>query len=474
MSIPPLPAFNGKLSILEKIGYGAGDTASNIFYQAFNIVLFYFYTDVWGISPAIVGTLFLVTRFWDAINDPAMGILADRTQTRWGRYRPYLLWLAIPFGVIGFLTFAGPGLEGGIKIFYAAATYTLLGMIYTAINVPYSAMMGVMTPDTEERTVLASYRFVGAFTAALIIGATVRPLVSLLGGGNEMLGYRLTFALLGGLASLLFLFTFITTKERLAPEEAKADTRISRDLKILFSNKPWIIMAFAAFLTLSNVAVRSAVTFHYFKYYVGDTGEQFFWWMDMTSFFLSTGSIAFIVGILFTNKLRKKFGKRNALIGLTMLNAVATILFFFIPPDDIQTMLIVNLLGALLAGPTPALVWAMYTDVADYGELKFGRRTTGLVFSAAIFAQKMGLMIGGSLSGFMLASFGFVANTEQTPGALMGIRVMFCFIPGAFAIANGLVLFFYPITEDHVLEMEKELERRREAGAPHEIEPDHS
>ena len=142
--------MNGKLSILEKVGYGAGDTASNIFYQAFNIVLFYYYTDVWGIAPGVVGTIFLVARFWDAVNDPAMGILADRTQTRWGRYRPYLLWLSIPFGVIGFLTFASPDLEGGMKIIYAASTYTLLGMIYTAINVPYSAMMGVMTPDTDQ------------------------------------------------------------------------------------------------------------------------------------------------------------------------------------------------------------------------------------------------------------------------------------------------------------------------------------
>jgi GPH family glycoside/pentoside/hexuronide:cation symporter len=455
--------MNGKLSILEKVGYGAGDTASNIFYQAFNIVLFYFYTDVWGIAPGTVGTIFLVARFWDAVNDPAMGILADRTQTRWGRYRPYLLWLSIPFGVVGFLTFASPDLEGGMKIFYAASTYTVLGMIYTAINVPYSALMGVMTPDTEERTILASYRFVGAFSAALIIGATVKPMASALGGGNEMLGYRLTFAVLGALASVLFLFTFLTTRERLTSKKDEADTRIRSDLKILVRNKPWLVMAVAGILTLSNVAVRGAVTFHYFKYYVGDTGEKFLWWMDLTSFFLATGSIAFIVGIFFTNTLRKRFGKRNALIGLTLLNAVGTIGFFFISPDNIALMLVVNLTATLFAGPTPGLVWAMYTDVADYGELKFGRRTTALVFSAAIFAQKMGLMIGGTLSGWILEWVGFVANAEQTPEAMMGIRVMFCFIPGAFAIANGLVVLLYPITEKQVLEMEKELEARRAA-----------
>lgn len=452
-----------KLSVLEKIGYGAGDTASNIFYQAFNIVLFYFYTDVWGISPGAVGTLFLAARFFDAVNDPAMGILADRTQTRWGRYRPYLLWMAIPFGVIGYLTFASPGLEGGMKIFYAATTYTLLGVVYTAINVPYSALMGVMTPDTNERTVLASYRFVGAFSAMLIIGLAVRPLVRVLGAGDEVLGYRLTFALLGTLASLLFLLTFATTRERLAPEGEGVDTRIWSDLKILVRNRPWLVMVVAGILTLSNVAVRNAVTFHFFKYYAGDDGEPVFWFLDLTSVFISTGSLAFIFGILFTNKLRKRFGKRNALIGLTLLNALTLLLFFFIPPEAVWTMLVVNTIANILAGPTPALVWAMYTDVADYGEYKFGRRTTGLVFSAAMFAQKMGLMMGGTLAGWMLASVGFVANEDQTPGAMMGIRVMFCLIPGALAIGNGLVLLLYPITEDHVLEMEEELRMRREA-----------
>lgn len=452
-----------RLSLLERVGYGAGDTASNIFYHAFNIVLFYFYTDVWGINPATVGTIFLVARLWDAVNDPAMGILADRTQTRWGRYRPYLLWLSIPFGVVGFLTFASPGLEGGMKIFYAASTYTLLGMIYTAINVPYSALMGVMTPDTEERTILASYRFVGAFSAMFIIGLAVRPLVRVLGGGDEMLGYRLTFAILGGLASLLFLFTFATTKERLAPEKAGTDTSIRNDLKILVKNKPWLVMVAAAILTLSNVAVRNAVMFHYFKYYVGDDGQPVFWFLDLTSGFISIGSLAFIVGIFFTNTLRKRFGKRDALIGLTLLNALTLIVFFVIPPDAIWTMLGVNIIASILAGPTPALVWAMYTDVADYGELTSGRRTTGLVFSAAMFAQKMGLMMGGTLAGWVLGGVGFVANAEQAPPAIMGIRVMFSLVPGAFAIANGLVLLLYPISEDQVLEMEAELKQRREA-----------
>ena len=452
-----------RLSLLEKVGYGCGDTASNIFFQAINIVLFYYYTDVWGMSPGVVGTLFLVARLWDAVNDPVMGMVADRTQTRMGRYRPYLLWMAVPFGVIGFLTFASPDLDGAMKVGYAGATYILLGMAYTAINVPYSALMGVMTPRTDERTLLSSFRFVGAFSAMLLIGLMVRPLVRVLGGGDEVLGYRLTFAVLGGISTLLFLFTFATTRERLAPDRPEEPVTVANDVKILLKNKPWLVMFAAAILTLSNVAVRNAVMFHYFKYYVGDTGESWFWFLDLTSVFLTTGSVAFIVGIFFTSALRRRFGKRNALITLTLLNAVSLMSFYFIPPDMIYTMLVVNAVGNLLAGPMPALVWAMYTDVADYGELQFKRRTTGLVFSAAMFAQKMGLTIGGTLSGWLLGLFGFVANQPQETLALTGIRIMFSIIPGLLAIANGLVLFFYPLTEENVVEMEAELEARRSA-----------
>ncbi len=463
--MPSRLATGSRIGLLEKVGYGAGDLASNIFYHALNIVLFYFYTDVWGISPGVAGTLFLVARFWDAINDPAMGLIADRTQTRWGRYRPYLLWMAIPFGTIGFLTFAGPGFEGGVKIIYAAVTYTVLGMVYTAINVPYSALMGVMTPDTEERTILASYRFVGAFSAMLIIGLAVRPLVRVLGEGDEALGYRLTFALLATLATLLFLFTFATTRERLEPEKRESPAGVREDLRLLVRNRPWLVMVAAAVLTLSSVAVRNAVMFHYFKYYVGDNGDPYFWFLDLTSLMITTGSLAFIAGIVFTNTLRKRFGKRNSLIAMTLLNAVTVVLFFYIPPDAVGTMLVVNMVASLFAGPTPALVWAMYTDVADYGELQFGRRMTALVFSAAMFAQKMGLMMGGTMSGWLLGSVGFVANAEQTPAAMMGIRVMFCIIPGVLAVANGLVLFLYPITEAQVLEMEETLAKRRAAPA---------
>ena len=457
---------NVRPKLSEKLGYGMGDTASNIVFQGVNILLLYFYTDVVGLSPATVGTIFVAVRIWDAVNDPLMGIIADRTQTRHGKYRPYLLWMAVPFGLITFLTFAAPSLSEPLKVAYAAITYLLLMMIYTAINVPYSALMGVMTSNAEQRTILSSYRFIGAFSAGLIISMTARPLVSWFGGGqgtpgfDEAFGFRITFLLFASLASVLFLVTFFTTRERLEPPQT-ADTDLRKDFAVQLQNRAWIVMAVAGVLTLSNVAVRGAVTFHFFKYFVGDDGTPIFLFLDKTSVFLTTGSIAFIFGLLFTNTLSKQFGKRNALMGLTILNAVTVIGFFFIPADAFALMIVVNCLGSVLAGPTPALVWAMYTDVADYGEWQSGRRSTALVFSAAMFAQKMGLTIGGAGAGWMLSLVGFVANQEQTSEALFGLQVIFSLIPGALALMNGLVLLLYPIREHTVREMGQELAAQR-------------
>lgn len=464
MAMQQAPPDSTKLPVREKLGYGLGDTASNIFFQFVNIFLLYYYTDVLGLAPAAVGTLFVVTRFWDAVNDPLMGAISDRTNTRFGKYRPYLLWMAVPFGLFGYLVFANPDFSQAGKLVYAYVTYIGLMMAYTAINVPYSALMGVMTPSSAERTSLSSYRFVGAFSGMLLISLCVRPLVRELGGDDEATGFKLSMALLSVIAVLMFLTTFATTRERIKPQSNEGQS-IRRDLKFLAQNRPWIIMVIAAILTLSNVAVRGAVTNHFFKYYVGDDGTPVLWFLDRTSLILTSGALAFIVGIFFTTALGKRFGKRNALMGLTILNGLTLIAFYFIPAESYGTMLAVNALGNLIAGPTPALVWAIYTDVVDYGEWKFGRRTTGLAFSAAMFAQKMGLTIGGGAAGWLLAFYGFVANEQQSETSLQGIRLMFSVLPGALAFANGIVLIWYPLTEKMVADIERDLEeRRRQAG----------
>lgn len=448
-----------KLSTKEKIGYGLGDTASNFFFQTFNIFLLYYYTDVFGLAPAAVGTMFLLARFWDAVNDPLMGVLADRTVTKHGKYRPYLLWVAIPYGVLGYLIFANPDLGPDGKLIYAYVTYIAMMMAYTAINVPYSALMGVMTPSSMERTSLSSYRFVCAFGGGFLVSLAVRPLVRELGGGDEVLGFQYTMAIFAVVSILLFWFTFKTTRERVKPVVQKLSLR--GDFSALLRNTPWLIMVAAAVFTLSNVAVRGAVTVHFFKYVVGDNGESFLFGIDRTTLVMSSGMLAFIAGVFFTAHVGKLLGKRNALMTCTLLNAVTVIGFYFIPPDQYWLMVAVNLLGNFFAGPTPALVWAMYADVADYGEWKFGRRSTALVFSAAMFAQKMGLTIGGTLSGWMLGFYNFMPNQPQTVETLDGIRIMFCIVPGVLAIANGLVLIGYRLTDAKVAEIEQDLAARR-------------
>ena len=468
----PEPTRRERLRLSEKVGYGLGDTASNLYFQFFNLFLFYYYTDVFGLNPASVGTMYLVANFWDAVNDPMMGAIADRVRTARGRYRPFLLWFAVPYGIFGYLLFANPDLGETGKLLFAYSTFIAFKMVYTAINVPYSALMGVITDDDDDRVSLSTFRFLGAFGGGFLVSLLVRPLVGAFGGGDEVVGFQTTMALFGLLSVVLFLVTYTTTRERVAPQkEAAVDIRT--DLGLLLKNRPWLVMVGAAICTMSAVAVRGAVTVHYFKYFVGNSDEAVFslgdagspWFLsfDATTLFLSSGTLAFIAGVALTGFVRRTLGKRNGLIGLTLLNGATVVAFFFIPPDATALMFTVNILGNVLAGPTPALVWALYTDVADYGEWKFGRRATGLVFSAAMFAQKMGLTIGGAASGWMLEGFGFVANAEQGEDAILGIRLMFCVVPGVLSIANGLLLLAYPLDDAETQRMQGELAERRRA-----------
>lgn len=447
------------LSLGEKIAYGLGDTASNLYFKFFEVFLVYYYTDIFGLNPAAMGTMFLVANLWDAVNDPMMGAIADRTQTRQGKYRPYLLWFAIPYGLTGWLIFANFNfLEGpGMKLVYAYATFILFKMIYTAINVPYSAMMGVISPHAEDRQELGRFRFLGAFGGGFLIFLSVRPLVEFLGKGDESLGFQLTMGLFGVISVLCFYICYKATKERVAPQKNQEGVTLREDLGFLCKNTPWLIMFIAGILTLTNVVLRGSVTIHYCEYYLGWGSEKILWWMDMTTLFLSSGTLAFIAGCYMTKWVLSRFTKKNALLTLTIINALGIFAFFIVPPEAITILFVLNLFCSFVAGPTPAIVWALYTDVADYGEWKYGRRATGLVFSAAQFAQKMGITIAGSTAGYLLAGSGYVANQEQTPEALMGIRIIFCILPGALALANGILLLFYPLSQEQTETIQAEL-----------------
>lgn len=451
---------NDRISVSEKLSYGFGDTASNFFFQTINIFLLFYYTDVFGISAAVGGTILLSARLVDTVSDPLMGYIADRTESRWGKFRPYLLWMAIPYGIIGYLMFYGPNLSEGGKVVFAYATYISMMLIYTAINIPYSALLGVISPSSSERNVVASYRFFCAFAGGLLISMFVLPLVNALGGDDKAVGFRSTIAIFAVISVALFIWTFLGTKERVRPPQ-KQTKNLRADVGALFRNRPWIVLVFAAIFNMANVAARNGSVVYYFKYYVRDPGDAVWLIFDQTSIVMTSGMLGLIVGVWFSKPLAVRFEKRSILIWCSLLNAVLIGLFFFVPPDAFVTMVVLSIVASLVAGPTVPLVWAMYADVADYGEWKEGRRSTGLVFSGALFAQKMGLSIGGAMAGWFLGMIGFVANAEQSEGAMLGIRILFTFFPAGLAVLAALSIFFYRLDNAQVERIENDLVQRR-------------
>jgi GPH family glycoside/pentoside/hexuronide:cation symporter len=443
-----------RLSIREKFAYGLGDTACNLTFQTVNLFLFIYYTDVFGLPAAAVGTMVLVARVLDAVLDPLTGIIADRTQSRWGKFRPFILFGAIPFGFCGYLMFSNPSLSQPAKLVFAYVTYIMMWVAYTVVNIPYSALMGVMSSSSADRTSLSTYRFACAFSGGLAINALTLPLRDYFGHGDAGTGYKYTMALFSIISVAMLLYTFSQTKERVVPK-ADPGASLGKDLKYLFANGPWLVLFFAAFLTLTNVGVRNAAIIYYFKYNVGDESKF--------TLFGTLGTIAFIAGAMATPLFLRFSNRRSLMIVLTSVNAVFMAAFFFVDPKSIVTLHILNIIGTFAVGPTPAIVWSMYADTADYGAWKFGRRTTGLVFSAAVFAQKIGLAVGSFMLGWALTFVGFVPNAIQTPRSLLGIKVVFSLLPGIIGLLSGLAIFFYKLDEPTVKQMERELADRAAA-----------
>jgi GPH family glycoside/pentoside/hexuronide:cation symporter len=447
---------NERLSFTEKLAYGLGDTASNFYFQFFNLFLVYYYTDIFGLAPAAVGTMMVALRIFDAVMDPAMGVIADRTNTRWGKFRPYVLWAALPYGIAGYCMFLNPALTQEGKLVYAYITYGLMWVAYTAINIPYSALMGVMSPSSEQRTSLSMYRFICAFVGQFLIVQLVVPLKKALGGGNEAEGIRYTMLIFSVVSVALFIFTFLKTRERVAPpRDQKGDFKT--DLSNLLKNKPWMTLFFSAFFTLINAAVRGGSIIYFFKYVVRDESKF--------TFYATTGSIAFIAGAVCTKVFLAMGDRRTLLIVLNAVNALVMAAVYLVDPHSYSTLIVLNVIASFAAGPTPAILWSMYADTADYGEWKFGRRTTGLVFSASVFSQKVGLAIGAGALGWILQYYGFVANTDQAAGTTNGIRLLFSAIPGALALLGALAIFFYPITDVRMKEIEADLALRKASAA---------
>lgn len=465
------PAVTGsaasRLPIKEKIGYGVGDTASNLYFQTVMLYILFFYTDVFGLSAAAAGTMFLITRIWDAVNDPIMGMIADRTETKWGKFRPYIVSMAPLLAISGVIAFITPGFEAGGKLIYAYVTYTILWMLYTAVNVPYSALMGVITPSSLERTEVSQYRFVSMSIGQLIVSAGTLYLVKFFGRGNEQAGWSWTMGAFGLLAVILFATTFFSTKERVhAPKAGKADTK--QDLKDLFKNKPWILIAIATVFQLIFAVMRGNSIPNFIKYYVHDQQLQLFTYtinLSIDGFISSVnaaGSIFMIVGAILAKVFAKTLDKKNVYSGFLIAGAVISCGFYFLQPHNVLLIFGLNVLVSFFMGAVSVLQWAIYTDTVDYGEWKFGRRATGLVMAASLFALKLGLAFGGAFVGWIAEYYGFVANVEQTESALFGIRMLMSFYPAVFGIIGGLVMISYPLKNKVMLQIEKDLEARRQ------------
>ena len=454
------------ISLLEKVSYGCGDFASSMFWKLFSMFLLFFYTDVFGISAAAVGTMFLVTRIWDAVNDPMMGAIADRTNSKFGKFRPYLLYVAVPFAVIGILTFTTPNFDYTGKLIYAYITYTLMMMIYTMVNVPYASLLGVMTNNLEDRTSLASWRFIGAFSGGLLVTATANSLVEYFGGNNNPAqGYQWTVGFYAVLAAIFFVLTFAGTKERLKPAVSK--NTLKEDLKDIGKNGPWFIMLGAGISILIFNSLRDGSILYYFKYYVKDQdinflGHQYsFSYSVLSSAYMTIWLATNIIGVILAKPVSSKIGKKKTFLLSTVLSALLSFVLFFLQPYQIGLLFLSNIFIGISAGIVLPLIWSMYADIADYSEWKTGRRATGLIFSSSSMSQKFGWTIGGALNGWLLAAFGFQANVEQSDESLFGIRLMISVIAGLGALLAILFIYFYPLTENYMNKVELELETNR-------------
>jgi len=451
-----MPQRTDRISVKEKIGYGIGDAAANFIFQAMLVFQLAFYTDTFGITAAAAGTLFLVVRVFDAAFDPLMGVVADRTNTKWGRFRPWVLWTAVPFGIMGFLTFSTPSFGPHGKLVYAYVTYILLMMVYSANNLPYSALSGVITGNLTERTSLSSYRFVFAMSAAFVVQGLALPMVHYFGKGDSAKGYQWTMGILSLLAVIFFFITFATTKERVHPDPAQKST-IRQDFADLARNGPWIVIFLLTIFVFITLSMRGGVMLYYFKYYVGRE--------DLFSLLNVAGLGSTMIGVLFSAPLAKRFGKRDVfLVGLS-LTVVFTAVFVFIPRTAIAVIFGAEMLRQLAYGFTIPLLWSMMADVADYSEWKNYRRATGVVFSAIVFGLKAGLGFGGAIGGWVLATYGYVPNVPQTEHALQGIKLTVSVFPAITFLIGVICLLFYRIDRKLEIQLTDELNERRKAYA---------
>jgi GPH family glycoside/pentoside/hexuronide:cation symporter len=485
MADTPAPAISDpsaeRLSLREKLSYGFGDLASCIYWQTISVYLAIFYTDIFGITAAAAGTMMSISRFSDAFFDPLMGMLSDRTRSRWGKFRPFLLWGCVPLAVAAFLTFYVPDFGAKGKLIWAYLTFNAFMLIYTAINIPYTALLGVLSPNPNERTFLSSAKYVGAFAGGIIVSATLLPMAKVggwLGATTVQRGWELSFAIYGVAVVVFFLVVFFNTKERVLPPKAQK-TSWGKDLGDLLTNRPWLVLLVTTITFIFFVALRGNATTHYFKYYVGAqtltlpsflpksmAGTQLWSWESLVSAYNTMTQVMSLVGVMLVPIAARILGRKGAFVALLVVAIVSTGSFYLFRPDQLLLIFGVNAIGSITGGPLSALLMAMYADTADYAEWKTGRRATGLIFSASIFAQKQGWGLSGGFTLLLMSSLGFVANQAQTAKTLHGLVELMSIFPAALGVIALLLLtLLYPLSEKRMSEIAADLKVRRAADA---------
>ena len=457
------------IKLSEKIGYGLGDMSSSMFWKLFGAYLMIFYTDVFGMSAAVVGTMFLITRVWDSLFDPVVGIIADRTESRWGKFRPYLLCLAVPFGAFAVLTFYTPDIDDTGKIVYAFITYSLMMMVYSAINVPYASLLGVMSPNPQDRNVLSTFRMMFAYIGSFLALLLFMPLVNTFTGGNNALevqqyGWLMAVVVFAVTCTVLFLMCFAFTRERVKPVKVEK-TPLKTDIRDLLSNRPWWILLGAGIASLVFNSIRDGATVYYFKYFVDETafgdvtivGIPFV----LSGLYLAVGQASNIIGVVAAAPIANMIGKRQTFMWAMIIATGLSIVFYFLDRDQLEMIFLLQVLISICAGSVFPLLWSMYADCADYSELTTGNRATGLIFSSSSMSQKFGWAIGTAITGWLLAAFGFQANAVQNADTIQGIRIFLSLLPAVGTALSVIFIFFYPLTERKMQEVTNELERLR-------------
>lgn len=461
------------MNIKRKIGYGFGDMASSMFWKIFSYYLPFFYSNVFGLTLIDAGILVMVTRIWDAVSDPMMGIVADRTNTRVGKYRPYLLWFAGPFAICGILLFTTPGFDYAGKLIWAYVTYILMMTVYTGINVPYGAMLGVMTFDPKEKTVYSSFRMFFAYAGSFIALATWEPLCSLFENTFRVTvtsAWQYSMVIIASLCFALFIICFLMTTEVV---HSKSSVGVGNDFKALLSNKPWWILIAAAMCSNLFNTVRGATVAYFFTDVIGGDASMWFFGISVlfySGLFLSIGEVANMVGVALAVPIVNRIGKKTTFALVNAVIAVFSVLFFFLPtsPMGLFAMLLLQIVISIFTGIMSPLVWAMYADVADYSEHKYHTASTGLIFSSSSMAQKFGGAIGGAAVLWLLSACGYVStgNTLVQPqSAISCLWMLMSIIPACVAVVAMVAIYFYPLTTERVKTVSDELKLRRGAAS---------